>query len=90
MFQALAGRHADLVDQRARENVYLADTGQVVNVVFTTLAGSDVDVFSRGCHKDLSAFAAGPSVSDEDILICPSSETTMFFLKVFVMLYSLL
>ena len=66
MFQALAGKHAELVDQRARENIYLADTGQMVNVVFTTLAGSDVDVFTLGFHKDLSAFAAGPSVTDEE------------------------
>jgi hypothetical protein len=65
MFQALAGKREALADQRQRENTYLADTGQPVNVVFTTLVGSDVDVFTVGFHKDLAAFAAGPSVSAE-------------------------
>ncbi len=64
MFQALAGKRAALIDQRERENRYLADTGQVVNVVFTTVMGSDVDVFTIGFHESLAAFARGPTVSD--------------------------
>jgi hypothetical protein len=66
MFEALAGQREALIDQRRRENQYLANTGQVVNVVFTTLVGSDVDVFTLGFHKDWAAFGAGPAVSDSE------------------------
>jgi hypothetical protein len=66
MFEALAGKLEALIDQRRRENQYLADTGQVVNVVFTTLVGSDVDVFTLGFHNDWAGFAAGPTVSDSE------------------------
>jgi hypothetical protein len=66
MFQALAGKREALIDQRTRENIYLADTGQPVNAVFITLVGSDVDVFTLGFHKDWAAFAAGPAVTDEE------------------------
>ena len=66
MFQALAGKHRALLDQRNRENQYLAATGQPVNAVFTVLFGSDVDVFTLGFHKDLAAFAAGPAVTAEE------------------------
>ena len=64
MFEALAGKREALLDQRARENKYLDETGQPVNVVFSTLVGSDVDVFTVGFHDDWAAFAAGPKVSD--------------------------
>ena len=64
MFHALAGKHDALVDQRLRENDYLLATGQTTNHVFTTVLGSDVDVFTLGFHKDMAAFSRGPSVSD--------------------------
>lgn len=63
MFHALAGKHDALVDQRLRENDYLQATGQVTNYVFTTVLGSDVDVFTLGFHKDMASFSKGPSVS---------------------------
>jgi hypothetical protein len=66
MFEALAGKRDALLDQRTRENQYLADTGQTVNVVFSTLVGSDVDVFTVGFHQDWAAFAAGPRVPVEE------------------------
>jgi hypothetical protein len=64
MFHALAGEKSALVDQRVRENQYLQVTGQTTNAVFVTSFGSDVDVFTVGFHKDMHAFAKGPSVSD--------------------------
>ena len=64
MFHALAGKKAALVDQRVRENQYLQLTGQTTNAVFVTSFGSDVDVFTVGFHKDMHAFAKGPSVAD--------------------------
>ena len=66
MFHALAGKREALLEQRRRENQYLAETGQPVNVVFTTEFGSDVDVFTVGFHEDWSSFAAGPAVSDAE------------------------
>jgi hypothetical protein len=64
MFHALAGKKRALVDQRVRENQYLQLTGQTTNAIFVTSFGSDVDVFTIGFHKDMRAFATGPSVSD--------------------------
>lgn len=66
MFRARAGKREALVDQRKRENDYLAATGQVVNAIFTTRFGSDVDVFTIGFHPDLAAMAGGPRVSDAE------------------------
>jgi len=63
MFHALAGKKAALIDQRVRENQYLEKTGQVVNAVFVTSFGSDVDVFTIGFHKSMAALDAGPTVS---------------------------
>lgn len=66
MFQARAGKRDALLDQRRRENEYLAATGQVVNAVFTTSFGSDVDVFTLGFHQSLASMAQGPTVSDAE------------------------
>ena len=44
----------------------LAATGQVVNAIFTTQFGSDVDVFTIGFHADLAAMARGPRVPDAE------------------------
>lgn len=66
MFNALAGKHAALIDQRQRENQYLAATGQTSNAVFVSQFGSDVDVFTIGFHKDMAALDAGPTVSNSE------------------------
>jgi hypothetical protein len=56
--RALAGRSADLLEQRRIENAYLEATGQTRNMIFQSVAGNDVDVFTIGFHKNLEAFAA--------------------------------
>jgi len=66
MFEAVAGKTDDLLDQRRMENAYLSATGQKPNMIFRRAAGSDVDVFTIGFHKDLEAFAAPSDVSDDD------------------------
>jgi len=58
MFEAVAGKAHDLLDQRRMENEYLTATGQTANMIFRRSAGSDVDVFTIGFHKSLEAFAA--------------------------------
>ena len=66
MFEAVAGKADELLRQRRMENAYLSATGQVPNTIFRRAAGSDVDVFTIGFHKNLEAFAAPSGVSDED------------------------
>ena len=61
MFAALPGKKAELLQQRRMENAYLASTGQVENMIFNSVAGSDIDVFTIGFHADFPAFASsGP------------------------------
>lgn len=65
MFEALAGKSDELLQQRRMENAYLLATRQKPNTIFRRAAGSNVDVFTIGFHKDLEAFAAPSGVSDE-------------------------
>ena len=66
MFKAAPGKSAELFEQRRMENDYLSTTGQTANMIFSRAAGSDVDVFTIGFHKNFEAFAAPGSVSDAD------------------------
>lgn len=66
MFHSLPYKKAELLEQRRMENDYLARTGQRTNTIWTGLTGSDVDAFTIGFHADLSSFAAGSSMSDEE------------------------
>lgn len=70
MFRALAGHKIKLLQQRAMENEYLDQTGQVVNLVFKGDQGSDWDVMTIGFHKSLKTFAAGSdmSVAEKDVI----------------------
>lgn len=67
MFEAVAGKADDLLEQRRMENVYLSATGQTTNMIFRRAAGSDVDAFTIGFYKSLEAFAAPSETSDEDM-----------------------
>ena len=66
MFEAAPGKSDELFEQRRMENNYLSATGQTANMIFSRAAGSDVDVFTIGFHKNFEAFAAPGSVSDAD------------------------
>ena len=65
MFRAVAGKSAELYEQRRMENAYLEATGQVENMIFRRAAGSDIDVFTIGFHPSLAAFAAPADVTDD-------------------------
>ena len=67
MFYAAPSRHGDLLEQRKAENAYLAATGQVTNVIFETVFGSDVDAFTIGFHDSLASFAADPDRTSEQL-----------------------
>ncbi len=66
MFHAAPGQTGELVGQRRMENAYLEATGQTTNMIFHRAAGSDVDVFTIGFHKNFVAFAAPAHVTDEE------------------------
>lgn len=66
MFEAVAGMAEQLFEQRRMENRYLEATGQIPNMIFRRVAGSDVDVFTIGFHKSLAAFAAPAPASDAE------------------------
>jgi hypothetical protein len=66
MFAAAPGKAQELLEQRRMENAYLSATGQTANMIFRRAAGSDVDVFTIGFHKNLERFAVPASVTDEE------------------------
>lgn len=66
MFNAAPGKTGELIEQRRMENTYLVDTGQIPNMIFRRAAGSDVDVFTIGCHESFEAFAAPGRAGDAD------------------------
>lgn len=65
MFEAAPGKAEELLEQRRMENAYLVATQLKPNMIFRRAAGSDVDAFTIGFHKDMEAFAAPSEVSDE-------------------------
>lgn len=66
MFEAASGKADELLDQRRMENKYLVSTGQTPNMIFHRAAGSDVDVFTIGFHRDFQTFAAPADVTIEE------------------------
>lgn len=66
MFEAVAGKAAELVEQRRMENAYLDAIGLTPNMIFRRAAGSDVDAFTIGFHPDMAAFAAPSPASDQE------------------------
>ncbi|NNE41416.1 MAG: hypothetical protein HKN14_10935 [Marinicaulis sp.] len=66
MFHAASGKVAELFEQRRMENAYLEATGQTTNMIFRRAAGSDVDVFTIGFHKNLQAFAEPSGANAEE------------------------
>ncbi len=66
MFEAAPGKANELLEQRRMENTYLASTGQVPNMIFRRAAGSDVDIFTIGFHRNFEAFAAPADVTNEE------------------------
>jgi hypothetical protein len=66
MFEAAPGKANELLEQRRMENTYLARTGQIPNMIFRRAAGSDVDIFTIGFHRNFEAFAAPADVTIEE------------------------
>lgn len=65
MFQALAGKRAELLDQREMENVYLDAIDREPNFIFTKIIGSEVDIFTVGLYRDIKHFAESADIPIE-------------------------
>ena len=66
IFRARAGLKDELVEQRERENRFLADTGLVTNAVFVGVFGADWDAMTIGFHESWLAFGQPSSSSVEE------------------------
>lgn len=66
MFEALPGRHADLLEQRRMENTYLRGIDRPENLIFVKSQGSSVDAFTLGFYRDLKHFAESADIPLED------------------------
>ena len=64
MFAALPGKHAELLQQRRRENAYLDAIKARSNLIWVGDQGTDVDVFTIGFYPSMVEFAA-PNAVDE-------------------------
>lgn len=65
MFQAAMGLYDELLEERVMENNYLVATQRNANLIFETVFGSDVDLFTLGIYPDMPAFAAEPELTSE-------------------------
>lgn len=60
MFHAKKGSYSDLLKQRQMENGYYHNIGLAGNVIFETVFGSDVDIYTLGFYEDMVDFATQP------------------------------
>ncbi len=65
MFVALAGRRAELLQERRMENAYLRELGRPLNLIFVREAGGPWDVFTVGFYRDLKHYAESADLSPE-------------------------
>lgn len=65
VFLGLAGRRAELLEQRHMENRYLAKIERPTNLVFTRAAGAAWDCYTVGFYRDIQHFAGSADVVAE-------------------------
>ena len=65
MYQGLAGKRAELVQERRMENAYATALGRGATKIFTRIAGSATDGFTIGFYRDLKAYANPPERTRE-------------------------
>jgi len=64
MFQALAGRRADLFREREMENAYLKALGRPQNLIFVRDQGAGWDLFTIGFYRDLKHYAESADIAE--------------------------
>jgi hypothetical protein len=65
IFLALAGKRAELLEQREMENLYLAKIERPTNLIFTRAGGAAWDCYTIGFYRDIKHFAASADVPAE-------------------------
>jgi hypothetical protein len=66
MFNAVAGKQAELLHQRKIENIFLESIEINANSIWIGDYGSDVDSFTIGFYPSLQAYATPNKVSDKE------------------------
>ncbi len=65
MFVALAGKHAELYQQREMENAYSKALGRPQNFVFVRDQGAAWDLFTLGVYRDLKHYAESADIPED-------------------------
>ena len=65
VFLALAGKRAELLEQRKMENLYLAQIERPTNLIFTRAGGAAWDCYTIGFYRDIKHFAGSADVAAE-------------------------
>lgn len=65
MFIALAGKHEELLRERAMENVFATAIGRPENLIFTRVEGAAWDAFTIGNYRDMVHYATSADVPVE-------------------------
>jgi len=66
MFQALPGKHEELIKQREMENTYAHALRLPENLIFVRDQGAAWDVFTVGCYRNLKHYAEGSDLNPAD------------------------
>ena len=66
MFDALAGKQADLFKEREMENAYLKALKRPENLIFVRDQGAAWDLFTIGTYRDLKHFAESAGIPEAD------------------------
>ena len=65
IFLVLAGKRADLLEQRRMENDYLRRIGRQQNVIFTRAGGAPWDLFTLGFYRDIKEYAESVDIPED-------------------------
>jgi len=66
MFDALAGKQAELFKEREMENAYLKALKRPENLIFVRDQGASWDLFTIGAYRDLKHFAESAGIPEPD------------------------
>jgi len=66
IFNALPGKHEELLEERRMENAYLIGIGKRPNMIWRVDQGSDADSFTVGFYASLQDYASPAAVTDSE------------------------
>ena len=65
VFQAIAGKHAELFKQREMENVFLKTLNRPQNLIFVRDQGAGWGLFTLGLYRDIKHFAESADIDSD-------------------------